>query len=93
VVSLGIYKVREPGAGFEELKICDIKGNVYKKVILKDNFAVGATFVGDIKSSGIYLRLIRERLNVSSFKDRLLEEGFGYPDIMDLVKDKERLYV
>ncbi|MDD4980345.1 MAG: FAD-dependent oxidoreductase [Candidatus Omnitrophica bacterium] len=92
-VSLGIYKVKDGEAGFEELKLHDTKANLYKKIILKDNFAVGAILVGDIKNSGVLLRLIRERIEVSSFKDKLLRENFGYPDIMALVKDKEHLYV
>ncbi len=92
-ISLGIYKVKERDNNFEELKLCNTKENSYKKIILKDNFIVGATFVGDIKNSGVFLRIIMERINVASFKDRLLQENFGYPDIMDFVKDKERLYV
>jgi len=87
VISLGIYKVKEDESNFEELKFCNIKENLYKKVILKDNFIVGAIFVGNIKNSGVFLRLIRERINVSSFKDRLLQENFGYPDIMDFVSE------
>jgi len=93
VVSLGIYKIKEGDTSFNELKLRDIKANIYKRIIFKDNFIVGATLVGDIKNSGIFLRLIRERIDVSSFKDRLLQENFGYPDIMDLVKDKEQVYV
>lgn len=93
VISLGIYKVKKEGASFEELKICDGKANLYKKLILKDNFLVGAILVGDIKNSGIFLRLIKERINVLPFKDRLLQENFCYPDIMDFVKAKERIYV
>jgi len=93
VVSLGIYRVKEDDTNFTELKLCDTKANIYKKLILKDNFIVGAIFVGDIKNSGVFLRSIRERIEVSSFKERLLQESFGYPDIMDLVKDKERVYV
>ena len=85
VISLGIYKVKESDTNFEELKFCNTKGDLYKKIILKDNFIVGAIFVGDIKNSGVFLRLIRERINVSTFKDRLLQESFGYPDIMDFV--------
>jgi NAD(P)H-nitrite reductase large subunit len=82
---LGIYKVKEADTNFEELKLCNTKENLYKKIILRDNFIVGAIFAGDIRNSGVFLRLIRERINVSSFKDRLLQESFGYPDIMDFV--------
>lgn len=93
VVSLGIFKIKEGDTSFKELKLCNIKDNLYKKIILKGNLVVGAIFAGDIKNSGVFLRLIRERIDVSSFKDKLLQESFGYPDIIDFVKDKERLYV
>ena len=49
--------------------------------------------VGDIKTSGILLRLIREKINITPFKGKLVQENFAYPDIMDFVKDKERVYV
>jgi NAD(P)H-nitrite reductase large subunit len=92
VISLGIYKVKED-SGCQELKILDAKANIYKKLILKEDTLLGAVLVGDIKPSGVYLRLIRERINVSSIKNRLLEENFGFPDIIDLVKEKETIYV
>jgi len=93
VISLGIYKVKDEGASFEEVKVCDTKAGLYKRLIIKNNILVGAILVGDIKNSGIFLRLIRERINLSPFKERLLHENFGYPDIMDFVKDKEKIYV
>jgi len=95
VISLGMYKLKDGDTGFEELKISNIKDNVYKKIILKDDLIKGAVFAGNIRSSGVFLRLIRERVSVSPFKERLLSENFGYPDIMEFVKDKdeEKLYV
>ncbi len=93
VISLGVYKVTAGDPSFEEMKIHDAKSGVYKKLILKGNMLMGAIFVGDIKNSGVFLRLIRERINISSIKNNLLKENFGYPDIMDLVKEQEKLYV
>lgn len=93
VVSLGVYKVKEGSGGFQELKVIDHKGALYKKLILKGNFLVGAVLAGDIKTSGVFLRLIRERVDVSPFKDKLLQVNFGFPDIMDFVKSKETIYV
>jgi NAD(P)H-nitrite reductase large subunit len=92
-VSLGVYKVKQDSGSFEELKVLDTKNNLYKKLILKDNFLIGAILIGDIKNSGVFLRIIRERINVSSFRDRLPQENFGYPDIMDFVKVRENIYV
>jgi len=93
VISLGIYKVKEGDSSVGELKIRDDKNNRYKKIILKDNIVQGAILIGDIKNSGIFLRLMRERIDVSALKDRLLDENFGYPDIMGLVTEKENIYV
>ena len=95
VISLGIYKAKEGDPSVEELKFCDTKANLYKKLTLKGDVLVGAILVGEIRNTGIFLRLIREQINVSTFKDRLLQENFGYPEIADLVKDKEkeRIYV
>jgi len=93
VISLGVYKIPANDPSFEEHKILDSKTGIYKKLILKNNVLMGAICVGNIKSSGVFLRLIRERINVSSIKDKLLGDNFGYPDIMDLVKAEEKLYV
>ncbi|MFH1640731.1 MAG: FAD-dependent oxidoreductase [Candidatus Omnitrophota bacterium] len=93
VVSLGIYRLKDDVRGYEELKASDAKTNIYKKLIIRDNVLVGAVLVGGINNSGIFLRLIKERINVGPFRDRLLQENFGYPDIMDFVKEKEKLYV
>ncbi|MFH1458471.1 MAG: FAD-dependent oxidoreductase [Candidatus Omnitrophota bacterium] len=89
-ISLGIYKKKEGEGGFEEFKMTDKKKNLYKKVLLKDNIILGVILVGDIRKSGIFLRLMRERIDTRTVKDKLLSESFGYPDIMDLVKEKER---
>jgi len=93
VVSLGVYKVNEEEKGIEVLEVLDNKAGLYKKLVLKDNVLIGAILVGDIKTSGVYLRLIRERIGVSSFKGKLLQENFGYPDIIDFVKEREHIYV
>ena len=92
VVSLGIYKIKEEN-GFKEIIDSDPKSNCYKKLILKDNRLLGTILVGEIKNSGLFLRLIREKIDLTSIKDILLKTTFSYADIMDLVKEKEKIYV
>jgi NAD(P)H-nitrite reductase large subunit len=53
------------------------KDSIYQKVILKDDFIVGMVFVGNIEKSGIFFGLMRDRVNVGSFKQMLLMEDFG----------------
>jgi NAD(P)H-nitrite reductase large subunit len=91
-VSLGLFRPKDPKE-YEEIKMMEEKQQIYKKLVLKNNVLVGAVLVGDINKSGLFLRLINERIDVSSFKDKLLQENFGYPDIMDFTKDKEQVYV
>ena len=51
--------------------------NIYQKLILKDDFIMGMIFVGNIEKSGIVFGLMRDRINVGSFKQSLLADDFG----------------
>ena len=53
------------------------EGNIYQKVILKDDLVMGMMFVGNIEKSGIIFGLMRDRVNVESFKQSLLADDFG----------------
>ena len=50
---------------------------VYQKVVLKDDLVIGMVFVGDIEKSGLVFGLMRDRVNVGSFKQALLADDFG----------------
>ena len=53
------------------------ENSVYKKMVLKDNKLVGIILIEDIDRAGIYTGLIKKRVDVSEFKDHLLDEDFG----------------
>jgi len=53
------------------------ESNTYQKVILKDNLIVGMIFVENIEKSGIIFGLMRDKVNVESFKQSLLADDFG----------------
>ena len=44
---------------------------------MKDNLIVGMTSVGNIEKSGMIFGLMRDRVNVESFKESLLADNFG----------------
>ena len=50
---------------------------VYRKILIKNNRVIGYIFIGQIERSGIYTGLIKEKVEVSSFKDKLLDDDFG----------------
>jgi NAD(P)H-nitrite reductase large subunit len=53
------------------------ESSTYQKVILKDNLIVGMISVGNIERSGIIFGLMRDKVNVESFKQSLLADNFG----------------
>jgi NAD(P)H-nitrite reductase large subunit len=51
--------------------------NIYQKVILRNDLIMGMIMVGNIEKSGIVFGLMRDRVNVQSFKHLLLADDFG----------------
>ena len=74
-ISLGITNPN--GGGYEVLKK-RISDKEYKKIVLKDDTIVGAIFIGCIDRAGIITGLIRDGINVKSFKKALLDDDFGF---------------
>jgi len=72
-VSAGI--VNPPDDSYEVLS--QSYDSTYRKVILKKGELVGLVFVGNIEKSGIVFNLIRDRVKVDDFKQKLVAEDFG----------------
>jgi NAD(P)H-nitrite reductase large subunit len=49
----------------------------YKKVVIKNNRIIGCIFLGKIDRSGIFQGLIRHNVDISNFRDTLLDDNFG----------------
>jgi len=73
IVSAGM--VTPPDDSYEV--ISNKYGDVYKKVVLKDGLIVGLVFAGDIEKSGIVYSLMKDRVDVNSFKEVLVADDFG----------------
>ena len=50
---------------------------VYKKIVLKNDRIVGVIFVGSIERAGIYIGLIKDKVDTTSFRESLLRDDFG----------------
>jgi len=57
--------------------LCRQNGSTYRKAVIKDDLLMGMVFVGDIERSGIVFGLMRDRVNVGSFKQAILSDDFG----------------
>jgi NAD(P)H-nitrite reductase large subunit len=52
-------------------------GNIYRKVVIKDNCIAGMVFIGDIEKSGIVYNLMKNKINVSQFIELMVTDEFG----------------
>ena len=80
ICAIPIISVGESCPNKEDYKILehfDRKKTIYKKIVLKDNKIIGGIFVNNIERAGLYTGLIRNKIDISSFKGHLLEEDFG----------------
>jgi NAD(P)H-nitrite reductase large subunit len=77
----------------DDLEVLTSTGNgEYRKVVLRGSVVVGAVFVGSIDRAGLITGLIRDQIDVSIMRDRLLADDFGYIDFPIELR-KERLGV
>ncbi len=73
-ISVGLIS---PPQGAESLEYRSPDGKAYRRMFLYENRIVGAVFVGDIDRAGIITGLIRQGIDVSSFKQKLIERDLG----------------
>ena len=62
---------------YEILEMRKKEESIYKKIVLENNHIVGCIFVGNIERAGIYTGLMINGVDISSVKDKLLEDDFG----------------
>ncbi len=67
----------DPEEDCEIIDFYDEKNMVYKKVVIDEDKLVGIILMGDIDRAGIYTGLIKKRIDISDFKENLLDEDFG----------------
>ena len=74
-ISVGLTDPQEKGC--EVLERYDEAQRTYKKIVLKDDVIVGVIFVNKIDRAGVFTGLIKNKVNVSLFKDALQRDDFG----------------
>jgi NAD(P)H-nitrite reductase large subunit len=76
-ISMGITNPSAPSE-YEVLTYQDIESYQYRKIVIRDNCLVGAVLVGNVERAGIFSGLIRDGVDVTSFRDHLLAPDFGF---------------
>jgi nitrite reductase (NADH) large subunit len=84
--------------GTESLLLSDQRGNLYKKLVLKDNKLVGAVLYGESEDGNWYFKLMREGTDISALRNRLLfgethlgDSGHGGQSRAAAMKDSDQV--
>ena len=81
IVSAGL--VMPPDDSYETLS--NRHNGIYRKVVIKDGKLAGLVFAGDIEKSGIVYNLMKDRVDVSSFKKALIADNFGLASLPEAI--------
>lgn len=85
-ISMGITNPVNPEE-YEILTYQDMENYQYRKIVLQENRLVGAVLVGGVDRAGIFAGLIREKIDVTPFKDNLLTPDFGFIHLTREIRD------
>jgi nitrite reductase (NADH) large subunit len=80
LTSIGI--VNPEGPKHEEVKKTDKERGVYKKIVLDQGKIVGSIVLGEVKSAGVLKMLVERGIDVTKYKDSILEENFDFRKIL-----------
>ena len=61
----------------EVLQYDQERDSLYKKIVLERNRIIGIILIGKIDRAGIYTGLIKDKVDITMFKDCLLRDDFG----------------
>ncbi len=86
IVSAGM--VASPDAGTEMLTFK--RNGIYRKAVIKNGKLSGFIFAGDIGKSGILYNLMKDGIDVTDFKERLVADDFGLASLPEAIW-RERL--
>jgi NAD(P)H-nitrite reductase large subunit len=76
VISAGLINPPD-GEEMEVLTRLDEDARIYRKFLIRDNRIAGMVFVNQVDRAGVALGLMREKTDITIFKDKLLRDDFG----------------
>ena len=86
-ISMGVTNPRDP-AEYEIHTYQDIQNYQYRKIVLQHDRLVGAVLVGNVDRAGIFSGLIREKVDMTPFRENLLTPDFGFLNLSREIRDR-----
>lgn len=78
VISIGLSSIdNEQDDNIKIYRYYNSVKQFYKKIITRDNYIIGALFIGSIDRAGIYTGLIRNSVDISQVRENIGREDFG----------------
>ncbi len=65
-----------------------IDEGIYKKIVVKEGAIKGAIFMGEIERAGMVSAMIKDNIDVSSFAERIVEDGFWWHSLERTLREK-----
>lgn len=79
IINAGLNVTEKNAGNWKIVQWLDESNNLYRKFVLSDDGALkGYILVGQINRAGIFLNLMRKKVDVREFEQELLDENFGY---------------
>ncbi len=85
IISYGYVKESE---NQEVISLFDEANKVYRKIVLENDKITGVLLVRSIDRAGLFRYLIENRIDVSSFKDKLIRDDFGVADLPEHIRNE-----
>lgn len=76
VISAGLINPPD-GEEMEVLTRLDEDARIYRKFLIRDRHIAGMIFVNQVDRAGVALGLMREKTDITLFKDKLVRDDFG----------------
>jgi nitrite reductase (NADH) large subunit len=74
VTGIDVFSAGEiaDGKNTEEIVLVDAEGEIYKKLVIRDDRIVGGVLYGDTADGPRYLELLKEKTSIAAIRDRLM---------------------
>lgn len=86
IITAGLNVSRDRQNDFKIIDRLDRENKIYRKFILRNGKLVGMILAGKICRAGIFVHLMRSKVDVSCFGHELLNEDFGYWSIPEKLR-------
>ncbi|MBI2355482.1 MAG: NAD(P)/FAD-dependent oxidoreductase [Deltaproteobacteria bacterium] len=86
-ISMGVTNPRDPSE-YEIHTYQDIQNYQYRKIVLQANRLVGAVLVGNVDRAGIFSGLIREKIDMTPYKESLMLPDFGFINLSRDIRNR-----